>query len=245
MSAMADFNDYNQSWMAADSEFETTEWTQILGASLSKEVMGELYKKYRKPVYLYLRSKGFPDDTARDLIQGFFTEKILGKQLLQKADPRKGKFRAFLLTAIRNYTIDIKRSERPTVSFSQEKHDQYASGDDPALAFNQAWAIQFVQDTVAELEDECLKQGKQQDWELFRLWLLEPDLEHGKVTIDELCRQLKIKTPDRAYSIIFNLKERFRAIFRGRLRAQGYSPSEITEEIKGLLSVFSKNPKRI
>lgn len=241
---MAQFNDYNRSWMAADSKFHTTQWTQILGASLSQEVMGELYKKYRKPVYLYLRSKGFSDETSRDLIQGFFTEKVLGRQLLEKADPQRGKFRGFLLTAIRNYTIDIKRSEKRAVSFDQEKHEPSTSEEDPALAFNQAWAIQLVQDTVADLERECLEQNRETDWELFRLWLLEPDLEQGKVRMDDLCTRLKIDTPDRAYSMIFRLKERFRAIFRNRLQAQGYSESEITEEIKGLLGVFSRNPKR-
>ncbi|UCE47485.1 MAG: hypothetical protein JSW47_18045 [Phycisphaerales bacterium] len=41
-----------------DSKFPTTEWTKILGAGLGKSVMGELYSKYGKPVYSYLRRKG-------------------------------------------------------------------------------------------------------------------------------------------------------------------------------------------
>ncbi|MFC1764638.1 RNA polymerase sigma factor [Planctomycetota bacterium] len=230
--------DYNQSWMAEESEFDTTQWTKILGASLSQSVMGELYRKYRKPVYLYLRGRRFSDDAARDLIQAFFTDKVLGRQLFKKADPKKGKFRTFLLTSIRNYAIDIQRSQKPTVSLDDEDHDRPARIGDPAVAFNRAWAMQLIQETLQELEAECRQQDKQTHWELFRQWLLDPDQNSEKTDMTALCTQLHIKTPAQAYTMIFRLKDRFRAIFRGRLRSQGCTETEVDQEIRELLGVF-------
>lgn len=72
-------HELERSWAGENSRFNTTEWTKIHSASLSKAVMGELYQKYRKPVFLFLRGMGFKENTAKDLVHGFFTEKILGK----------------------------------------------------------------------------------------------------------------------------------------------------------------------
>ncbi|MEJ2705953.1 MAG: sigma factor, partial [Sedimentisphaerales bacterium] len=96
-----------------NSRFQTTEWTKILNSALGESIIAELYGKYWRPVYKYLRRKGFSNEQAKDLIQGFFSVKVLGQQLLQKADRAKGKFRTFLLTAITNYAIDLHRQERP------------------------------------------------------------------------------------------------------------------------------------
>lgn len=103
---------YASTWWEGTSQFQTTQWTQLRESDLSSIVMGELYLKYRKPVYRFLLRRGFSKDSARDLIQSFFTDKVLGQHLFRKADQRKGKFRSFLLRAVRNYAIDQKRKEK-------------------------------------------------------------------------------------------------------------------------------------
>ena len=76
----------NTSYGGLNSRFQTTEWTKIVNSTIGKSILAELYSKYWRPVYSYLRRRGFSNEKAKDLIQGFFSEKVLGQQLLQKAD---------------------------------------------------------------------------------------------------------------------------------------------------------------
>ena len=80
------------------SSFDTTRWTQILlaGGTPSAEgrmAMNVVVADYWKPVYSYLRRKGYPNERAKDLTQGFFAQVVLGRRLISRADPAKGRFR--------------------------------------------------------------------------------------------------------------------------------------------------------
>ena len=230
-------DNHGTSWLDGASQFQTTEWTQVQKSGLSRAVMGELYLKYRKPVYLYLRGRGFKDDQARELIQEFFTEKVLGKQLFHQADRSKGKFRTFLLTALRNYAIDKHRTAKPMQQLDNEL-DHPSREDDPTKAFNRAWATQALEQTLNELEQESRQHGKQQHWNVFRLWLVEPDLSRDKPDMASLCRQLGIKDASTAYNMISNMKGRFKVLLRRCLHRHVASESQVDEEIQSLLRVF-------
>ena len=86
--------------------FLTTHWSLIEAASegqdrnREKALIDLLLKHYWKPVYCYLRRKGYNNEEAKDLTQGFFHDVVLGHNLVQKADQAKGPFRAFLLMAL-------------------------------------------------------------------------------------------------------------------------------------------------
>jgi DNA-directed RNA polymerase specialized sigma24 family protein len=230
-------DNHGASWLDGVSQFQTTEWTQVQKSGLNQAVMGELYLKYRKPVYLYLRGRGFKDDQARELIQDFFTEKVLGQQLFHKADRSKGKFRTFLLTAIRNYAIDRHRTAKPMQQLDDNLgHPSHK--DEPSKAFNRAWATQVLEQTLKELELESQMHGKQQHWNIFRVWLVEPDLSPDKPDMASLCRQLGIKDASTAYNMISNMKGRFKVILRRCLHRYVSSESQIDEEIQSLLGVF-------
>ncbi len=67
---------------------------------------------YWKPVYSYIRCKGYPTEEAEDLTQGFFHEIVLGRGLVQQADGKRGRFRTFLLRCLNRYLADVFRTER-------------------------------------------------------------------------------------------------------------------------------------
>jgi len=198
-------DELERSWAEENSKFEATEWTKVHGASLSKAVMGELYQKYRKPVYLFLRGMGFKEHTAKDLVHGFFSEKVLGKHLFSKADPKKGRFRDFLLRSVRNYAIDVVRSEHPAMSL-QEGHDRPDINSDPDRLFNRAWINELVSSTLSELKKECDRHGKHKHWKLFHYWLVESHVASDKKDIEALCNQLNIESPNKAYRFIFGVR---------------------------------------
>jgi DNA-directed RNA polymerase specialized sigma24 family protein len=225
------------SWLDGSSQFQTTEWTQVQKSSLNRAVMGELYLKYRKPVYLYLRGRGYRSDQARELIQDFFTDKVLGKQLFQKADRSKGKFRTFLLTAIRNYAIDKHRTSKPAPQPIDDVAPTSSKGD-PVTVFNRAWAAQILGQTLRELEAECRMLGKQRHWQVFRLWLIDPDPGRSKPDMASICDELGIDDASKAYNMVSNIKRRFKVIMRRCFQRQVSSESQIDEEIQNLVRVF-------
>jgi len=231
------------SYGGVNSHFQTTEWTKILNSTLGESILAELYTKYWRPVYKYLRCRGFSNEEAKDLIQGFFSEKVLGQQLLKKADRSKGKFRTFLLTAIKNYAIDLYRQERPTRELDEEFEPPGKTGS-PESDFDMAWAEELLQKVLAELEMECRNHGKQVHWEIFRSWLLEPELVDAKLDMSAICVKFGVDNPDKAYNMIANLKGRFRKILRRHLRRHMGSDAEIDDEIKHFIQIFSKTSPR-
>jgi RNA polymerase sigma-70 factor (ECF subfamily) len=231
------------SYAGGSSRFQTTEWTKILNSALGESILAELYMKYSRPVYKYLRRKGFSKEEAKDLIQGFFSEKVLGQQLLQKADRSKGKFRTFLLTAIRNYAIDLHRREHPT-SQLDEDFEQPSEIGSPESDFDLAWAEELLQKVIAELEVECRNHGKQVHWEIFRSWLLEPEAADAKLDMSTICVKYGVESPDKAYNMIANIKGRFRKILRHHIRRHANSDADVDEEIKHFIQILSKSPPR-
>jgi RNA polymerase sigma factor (sigma-70 family) len=231
------------SFGGTNSQFQTTEWTKILNSSVGESILGELYVKYWRPIYSYLRRKGFNNDQANDLIQGFFSEKVLGRQLIQKADRTKGKFRTFLLTAIHNYAIDIHRTYKPLQQLNEEI-ERPSNANEPEMEFDIAWAKELLHSVLKELEAECKSNNKMTHWEIFRLWLLEPDIITEKVDMKSICIKFKITDANKAYNMISNLKGRFRKILRRHLSHNLSCETEIDEEINHFIEIFSKCPAR-
>jgi len=231
------------SYGGGSSRFQTTEWTKILDSGLGGSILAELYAKYWRPVYSYLRRKGFSNDEAKDLIQGFFSEKVLGQQLILKADRTKGKFRTFLLTSLKNYATDLYR-KKPPIQELDDRFEKPSDTDDPEAEFDIAWAQDLLQTVLDELEAECRNRDKCRHWEVFRAWLLEPDVSDDKLDMSEICARQGIDDASTAYNMVSNLKSRFRKILRHRLRPHVDSDAQVDEEINYFINVFSRGTPR-
>ena len=94
--------------------FCTTRWTLVLrsrgDAVESRAALGELCEAYWTPVFRFLRREGRDDDESRELTQEFFARLLAGGSL-EKADPEKGRFRSYLLGALKHFLTDRRRSE--------------------------------------------------------------------------------------------------------------------------------------
>jgi len=202
--------------------------------------MAELYRKYWKPLYHYLRCRGYNNDKAKDLVQGFFTDKVLGQEFIQRADRSKGKFRTFLLIAAKNYALNVKRRER----IPQKSDDESSAIVDPEDEFNRAWAQELLSEVLKELEAECDLKGKTTHWEMFKAWLLEPAIESSETQMSDICAKYGVERASQAYNMISNIKKRFRAILRSHLRLLVVSDAEVNGEIACFIKAFSKNTAR-
>jgi len=236
---MPSFYDHT-SMGGADRQFPSTEWTRIQDPLQREAILSELCTRYWKPLYSYLRSKGFSNEKAKDLVQGFFTEKVLGQELIQQADRAKGKLRNFLLRAASNYASNVLRSEKPREQLDHEIAAPTGTGD-PEAEFNRAWADSILQEVVEELEAECVKKGKIKHWRIFRQWLLDPHIESDRQSMDEICSKYGITNASEAYHMVENIKRRFRAIMRSHLRSLTESEDEVDVELNEFISIFSRS----
>ena len=97
------------------ARFLTTRWTLIEDVANNKDndhvLIGKLLNNYWKPVYCYLRRLGYDNEEAKDLTQAFFHEVVLGRGLFQRADKSQGRFRSFLLVALKRYVANVRDKE--------------------------------------------------------------------------------------------------------------------------------------
>ena len=239
---MANFNGHT-SMGGKNYQFPATEWTKILNPLGRERVYSELYARYWKPLYAYLRGRGFTNDQAKDLVQGFFTDKVLGQELIQKADRTRGRLRNFLLTAVKNYAIIIQRGKSPQQGLD-ERIEKSASSPDPEAEFNRAWADELLQEVLKELEAECYRKGKTIYWQLFREWLLEPDVEAYNVRLADIGVKHGIEDHSKVYNMIAYVKERFRTILRNHMLDLVNSDEEVDMEIADFINLFSRQSTR-
>jgi len=97
------------------AEFQPTRWSLVLAAVGSDEnarqALSTLCATYWYPLYAFARRRGADAHSAEDLVQGFFAL-LLERNDLAAADPGRGRFRAYLLTAFKNFTSNVRRAER-------------------------------------------------------------------------------------------------------------------------------------
>ncbi len=153
--------------------FETTDWTEVVrpAGQGSQVALERLCAIYWYPVYAFYRRKR-PRDEARDLSQGFFA-RLIEKKEIPSADPERGRFRTWLLTAAISYLSNdakrertLKRGGRATrIAFDDEDGEcRYAreAADDltPEQLYHRAWAQTVLDRALMELGRQYELSGK-------------------------------------------------------------------------------------
>ena len=95
-----------------DPQFATTHWSLVLSAGdvaqpAARRALSELCQAYWYPLYAYVRRRVDDVHEAQDLTQAFFSH-LLEKQTIARADRTRGRFRAFLLTALKNFLANVE-----------------------------------------------------------------------------------------------------------------------------------------
>ena len=96
--------------------FVTTHWSVVLAAGQgvspgAQAALEKLCRTYWYSLYAYVRREGYNATEAQDLTQGFFA-RLLAKDYLGQVEPQKGKFRSFLLAALRHFLSDQRDRDR-------------------------------------------------------------------------------------------------------------------------------------
>lgn len=154
--------------------FPATHWSLILsaheGEARRRQALEELAATYWRPLYVYVRRKGWDSHGAEDIIQGFL-ERLLGRDFLDGLDPEKGRFRSYLRTSLDRYMINLGEKERaqrrgggrPVASLDVEgvEDEVAASPEDPARAYDRSWARGVLDRALTHLGAEHAGTPKQ------------------------------------------------------------------------------------
>jgi RNA polymerase sigma-70 factor (ECF subfamily) len=229
--------------------FLTTHWSLIEGSRSPHQdndgaLTGLLLQRYWKPVYCYLRRKGYHNEEAKDLTQDFFHEVVLGHHLIDKADPAKGRFRSFLLMALTRYLINRHGEETAQKRIPKDKLTSFDMTDEPPEAyysastltpedsFNHAWVSALLDRVLAEVESSCHEDGKSVHWDLFNERILEPIMKAiDPPSMEDLCHKYGIAGKIKASNMIVTVKRRLQAVFREHLRESVMTEESLSGEL--------------
>jgi DNA-directed RNA polymerase specialized sigma24 family protein len=240
-----------------ERRFQTTHWTAVEAVrsgepSHAQRLIGELLDAYWKPVYCYLRRRGYRNEEAKDLTQEFFQEVVLGRELIQQADRAKGRFRTLLLRALDRYLVSVhrrttarKRTPPARVVLPEDRglDDLPAAVDglDDQDIFNYAWITALLDKMLAEVRVQCVRRGMGLHWTLFYERVVQPILEDREPPgLTALCARHGIEEPTRASNMIFSVKRQFQAALQQHLRDSVARDDDVAGEIGDLVEFLTR-----
>src|SRR6478672_3564158 len=167
-----------------DGFFATTRWTMVRAAGASAaDALESLCAAYWFPLYAYVRRHGFSKEDAEDLTQAFFA-KLLERRDFAGMKQENGRFRAFLLAALKNFLANerdrvgrMKRGGAIThLSLDWQSADtqfQVADGANfsPDQSFDREWAVVLLEQVIVRLRDEWTTDGKAERFEQLKIFL--------------------------------------------------------------------------
>lgn len=234
-------------------EFGTTHWSMVLAAgdgdsSHAEAALDRLCQTYWYPVYAFVRRHGHLPEDARDLTQDFFARLIL-RGGFAKADPQRGRFRAFLLASLRNFLSDAWDKRRAlkrggglrTISFEElgsweQEVEDLPGNPPPEIVYDRNWACSILRHTCRQLRDEYASAGRADRFDALEQFLSADTSER---TYAELSGHLGLGEAA-LRSEVHRLRQRFRALLRREVAHTVATTEEIDGEIRYLMQVAAQ-----
>ncbi len=237
--------------------FLTTHWSLIKETGSSDEqnnqaLVSLLLNRYWKPVYCYLRRKGYNNEQAKDLTQGFFHEVVLGQKLIEKADAAKGRFRSLLLIALNRYLGDVRERETAQKRIPKGQFVSIDKVDPPEIpksmtesapeqTFNYAWVSALLEQVLEKVEHECRQDGKDVHWAIFCDRVLSPIMDRGNPpSLKEIAAKYGISDESKASNMMVTVKRRLQVALKQHLRESVTSEEYLAGELDQIRQFFPK-----
>lgn len=231
--------------------FLTTRWTRVCLAKADsvdgRKALADLCDAYYEPVVAYLRSVFRDADVALEMSHAFFAE-MLGGDTIHTADPQRGRFRFYLLGAVKHFvahqreaemrqkrgggvaplSLDMDSPESPALNVPD------AARLTPEAAFDRQWAVTVLARALEELGAECAAQGKATLFDQLRPWLLgESNYGDQAVAADVLglsAAAMKVT--------VHRMRHRFRQFVKAEIAGTLKDAAAVDDEMRSLLSAL-------
>ena len=234
------------------AQFATTHWSVVSAAGKPestkyRQALETLCQTYWFPLYAYLRRQGHSCHQAEDYTQAFFVY-LLEKRGLRLADPKQGKFRSFLLAALKNFVaneLDYVHAQKrgggeKILSLDIEDAEQKYGLEpihqlSPEKIFERSWAMTVLNRTMTALQDEFAGKGKQKLFENLKVYLT---VKKSPISYRDAATQLNIS--EAAVKVtVHRLRKRYRELLRNEIAQTVTTEEEISEEIRELFAALS------
>jgi len=232
--------------------FVTTHWSVVLAARdeespRATDALAQLCRTYWYPLYAYIRRRGHAPHDAQDLTQEFFAQ-LLEKNILKAVQQERGKFRWFLLSAVKRFLANEWNREQAAkrgggqsiVSLDEETAEgryQYESGDDaaPDKLFNQSWAMTLLEQAQERLQREYHASGRGPLFDQLKIFLSgdRAPISHAEAGAVLGMNEGAVKVA------VHRLRQRYRDCLRGQIAQTVSTPAEVEEEIQQSFAAFS------
>jgi RNA polymerase sigma-70 factor (ECF subfamily) len=238
--------------VAVAAGFEPTQWSVVLAARPNaagrRAALERLCRSYWPPVYGYLRRRGHSPADAEDLTQAFFAE-IIDSDFLDRPDPDKGRFRGYLVGALRHFLSHhferqgaLKRGgamqfvDWTTVDAERE----YAAFDvpqlDPSDAYETSWALTLLARALERLGEEQRSAGRGRHFEV-----LKPFLSSVPTRGDYEKAAASLETTRTTVAVwIHRLNQRYAELVKLAVAETVGDPAEIQSEMRHLLQALRR-----
>ena len=243
----------NQTDLGGSREaFLTTQWSLIDhikdGKDHDQTRIGFLLEQYWKPVYCFLRRKGYENESAKDLTQAFFHEVVLNQSLVRRADQARGRFRTFLLHALIQFISKQNLKERAQKRIPREKlvyMDQADMPDvlgslseaSPEASFHHAWLSVLLERVLEDVRGFCENAGMDKHWALFHKRVIGPILyDQPEIPLSDLCDSHQIKDTKTASNMIITVKRRYRSALLDQVNRTVLSHEQASDELADLMA---------
>lgn len=231
--------------------FVTTHWSLVLTArdensSKSSEALEALCRTYWFPLYAFVRRQGRSPHDAQDLTQEFFA-RLLEKEYLKAATREKGRFRTFLLVALKRFLAndwDRQHAQKRGGAMlvlpidPELAESRFLAGParelQPDLLFDRQWALTLLDRTMTKLREEYIATGRARLFELLRGCLTK---DESALSYSEIAARLNLTEPA-VKMAVQRLRARYRELLRSEIAHTVASQEEIEEEIRHLFSTF-------
>jgi len=233
--------------------FATTHWTVVLAAGRrstpdSERALEQLCLTYWFPLYAYVRRRGHTKEDAEDLTQAFFA-RFLQKNYLAGLDSERGRFRAFLLAALKHFLAnewDKARTQKrgggaPHLSLDWQSADQQfqfadAGALSPDRAFDREWAMALLGKVIERLRAECAAEDKSAQFEALKGFLTA---DKAECSYAEAAAALGIEETA-ARVAVHRLRKRYRQLLRAEIAHTLADPAQLDEELRALFAAFRR-----
>jgi RNA polymerase sigma factor (sigma-70 family) len=228
--------------------FATTRWSVVLAArghdSGAAHALSDLCKGYWYPLYAFVRRQGYTPPDAEDLTQEFFA-RFIAKGWLGDVDRERGRFRSFLLAAVKNFlTNEWKRGQRQKrgggaeiLSLDLDSAEQRYTKEPADIAsaerlYDRRWALDLLDRVIARLEAEWSRAGKSAHFAALQFCLTVE-----KSPLSEIATQLGM-TEGAVKVAVHRMRERYRELLHAEIAGTVAEPSQVDSELADLLAVL-------
>jgi RNA polymerase sigma-70 factor (ECF subfamily) len=215
----------------------------------ARAALGELCAAYWNPVCRFLCREGRCEDESAELTQAFFARVLAGSGLAH-ADPAKGRFRSYLLGALKHFLAEQKRNagrEKRGGGAALESIDREGTETSPGLQiadpaggisdkhFDREWALAVMDRSLNTVRDSLQKAGKQAQFDILKPWLVG-DTEN--LSQAEAAAALGAST-GAVKVMIHRLRKDFRAAVEAEIAQTVPEGDDVGAELRYLIDVLS------